>query len=95
MLWVGKLMDRKRARRLLADQTARAAEVWTVRRHSGRGSGPSREASWVERFKGPEDKARAKYAKISAAMRQGGVRLLRPDGTIDSERHEPRVRTRW
>lgn len=68
--------------------------AWRVLRHSGAGA-PSDAAAWVERFAGREDKARERYGKLVKAMRQGGVRLVRPDGSVAIEVHEPRLRTRW
>jgi hypothetical protein len=68
---------------------------WRVLRHSGRGSGSEEVAGWKEKFAGPEDEARERYRKLQDAMRQGGVRLVKPDGTTDSERWAPRLRMRW
>jgi hypothetical protein len=79
---------------LAAGWTPPKADPWTVKRHSGNGS-PDDDGLWKERFAGEEDKAREKYAKIKEAMRQGGVRLIRPDGTIALEQHEPRLMKRW
>jgi hypothetical protein len=71
-----------------------ASPRWRLLRHSGRQGGPESDG-WRDTFTGPEWRARSRYRAASAAMRQGGLRLCRPDGRVDSERHAPRLRSRW
>jgi hypothetical protein len=59
---------------------------WTVMRWSGRDS---------KVFSGSEDKARAKYAKLYQAMRQGAVELIDGEGKTMDRAWVPRLRTRW
>jgi hypothetical protein len=63
---------------------------WKVLRHSGRLSDHYREV-----FAGEETIARKKFEKIEKALRQGGVRLIRPDGHTEYIVNAPRLRTRW
>jgi hypothetical protein len=63
---------------------------WKVERHSGRLGDHYREV-----FAGEETIARAKFEKIEKALRQGGVRLIRPDGHTEYIVNAPRLRTRW
>jgi hypothetical protein len=83
-------MDRKATLRRLSE----LQRPWRVLRHSGRGD-PSDSTGWAEKFVGEEAKARDHYGKLVKAMRQGGVRLVKPDGSVDAEQHAPRLRTRW
>lgn len=95
MPWVGRTMDRKATLRQMAEEERKAAEVWRVLRHSGRGGGPEVASLWREVFAGPEVEARQRYSTIRLGVRQGGVRLVTPKGEIDSEHGAPRLRTRW
>lgn len=64
---------------------------YTVCRHGGRGNN-----QWRVIYRSQqEEQARAKYFKAKEAMRQGGVRLLGPDGTLVRDDWAPRLRTRW
>lgn len=65
-------------------------DVWRVLRHSGRSGDSFREV-----FAGVEAKARARYARLATALRQGAVRLISPDGSIEASASVPRLRTRW
>jgi hypothetical protein len=64
--------------------------MWMVTRHSGRSNG-----HWRSVYTGPEEKAREKFAKIAKDLRQGGVRLHKPDGTIVKHVWGPTLRMRW
>jgi hypothetical protein len=64
--------------------------VWSVLRHGGR-----RTDHWRQTFHGTEEAARKWYAIDYKNMRQGGVRLVRPDGEIELNEWAPRVRSRW
>ncbi len=66
------------------------APDWKVERNSGRIDGKYRTV-----FTGIESTARVKFDEISKALRQGGVRLIRPDGRTEFIVNAPRVRTRW
>jgi hypothetical protein len=75
----------------LTEETA-----WKVWRHSGRGGGPEQTASW--RLVGwfyTEHQARNRYDIIRNELRQGGVKLIQPDGKTVGEYHAPRIRSRW
>jgi hypothetical protein len=63
---------------------------WTVMRWSGRDSNAPRKV-----FSGSEDKARAKYAKLYQAMRQGAVELINGEGKTMDRAWAPGLRTRW
>lgn len=63
---------------------------WTVQRHSGR-----RDGTWREAARGPETRARARYASIREQLRQGGVRLVAPHGVTIESTGAPMLRTRW
>jgi hypothetical protein len=58
-----------------------------------RWSGRNGDAPRVK-FKGTEEKARAEYAKIYKAMRQGTVELFDGDCKIVDRSWAPRLRTR-
>jgi hypothetical protein len=64
---------------------------WKVERHSGR-KGVS---DWRLLFHGDELKAREAFGKVEESLRQGGVRLIRPDGRTELIVNAPRLRTRW
>jgi hypothetical protein len=64
--------------------------TWAVQRHGGR-----RTDFWRQTFHGTEEAARKWYAIDYKNMRQGGVRLVRPDGAIELDAWAPRVRSRW
>ena len=55
-------------------------ESWSVTRHGGR-----RADSWRVVFAGPEAKAREAFAGRKIGMRQGGLRLMKPNGSLDVE----------
>jgi hypothetical protein len=64
---------------------------WLILRHSGR-----KDSGWrgVGASK-HEEFARRKYRARLDGVRQGGLRLVSPDGVIAAEYWAPRVRTRW
>jgi hypothetical protein len=64
---------------------------WRVERHSGRGMDHWRLK--LETIKAAEAKTR--FDKIAEKLRQGGVRLIRPDGKTEFIVNAPRLRTRW
>ena len=64
--------------------------TWTVERHSGRSADHYRPL-----FSGDEATARAKFDAVSKELRQGGVRLIRPDGHTEFIVNGPRLRSRW
>lgn len=64
---------------------------WVLERHSGRAG-----ADWHQIWKGyNEARGVAKYLKIEGELRQGGVRLIDPHGSVVMLRCSPRLRTRW
>lgn len=64
---------------------------WVIERNSGRRIG-----SWRVVWSGTDEtKARNQYEKRYAALRQGGLRLIRPDGHTEFIVTSPRLRTRW
>jgi hypothetical protein len=50
------------------------SQIWTVERNGGRSID-----HWRLVYSGAEIKARVRFDQIRTEMRQGGVRLLRPD----------------
>ncbi len=64
--------------------------MFQVERWGGQRNKPARVV-----FIGSEDKARAKYAKIAEALRQGTVRLYDDGGTVVKQDFGPSLRTRW
>ena len=64
---------------------------WTVDRHSGR----DRDHVRVRLVTDDETKARAKFQRLKDELRQGEVRLWRPDGTEADSVWAPRLRSRW
>jgi hypothetical protein len=62
----------------------RRPRQWTVKRWSGRDSDAARKV-----FAGTEEKARAEYAKLYKAMRQGTVELFDGNGEIIDRRWAP------
>lgn len=73
-----------------ARMAAAASNRWRVVRWSGRGCDPERELPHAA----GEAAARAAYAREQIRLRQGYVRLLRPDGTVEQERVGPMLRDR-
>jgi hypothetical protein len=67
----------------------RRPREWTVKRWSGRDGDAPR-----VRFRGTEEKARAEYAKLYKAMRQGTVELFDGNGEIIDRSWAPRLRKR-
>lgn len=60
-------------------------------RHGGR-----RGDTWREQWAGTSAQtARTQYVNTHGTMRQGGVRLLRADGSVVAEDWAPRLRSRW
>ena len=68
----------------------RRPREWTVKRWSGRNGDALR-----VKFRGTEQKARAEYAKLYKAMRQGTVELFVRNGEIMDRSWVPRLRSRW
>lgn len=67
------------------------SDQWIIERNSGRYGG-----HWRTVWSGlVEAKARVEFDKRHAAMRQGGLRLIRPDGHTEFIVTSPRLRTRW
>ena len=65
------------------------AGSWAVVRHGGR-----RLDTWRVKHLGKDEAAARKaYARID--IRQGGLRLVAPDGRIVQSEWAPRLRTRW
>ncbi len=64
---------------------------WRVLRHGGRSSDDWREIIATN----DEQMARDKYRAAREAMRQGGVQLVMPLGTVLESAWAPRLRTRW
>jgi hypothetical protein len=64
--------------------------AWRVERHGGASI-----HGWRTMFEGPEATAREVFGKIETSLRQGGVRLIRPDGHTEFIVNAPRLRTRW
>jgi hypothetical protein len=65
--------------------------MWQVLRHGGRGSD-----EWRSVHKAAEpEKAQARFAKLKANLRQGGLALLDPSGAQVAYTWAPRLRTRW
>lgn len=64
---------------------------WIVLRHGGRITD-----SW-KRFNCADDEQEAcdRFKAVEAAMRQGGVVLVDPDGIVRARAWAPRLRTRW
>jgi len=62
---------------------------WVVIRHGGRSLDV-----WRVRYQG-DDEAVARTTFKGIAIRQGGLRLLAPDGRIVDSQWAPRLRTRW
>ena len=71
-------------------RTARG-EYWRVERHGGRRTDRWRVVAAYIR----EANGRWKFNELKAEMRQGGVRLYRPDGELADEVVAPALRTRW
>jgi hypothetical protein len=67
------------------------AGCWLVVRHSGRRDSGWRIATGLQN----EADIRRFYRKDYERVRQGGIRLVSPDGAIIHEYWAPRVRTRW
>ncbi len=63
---------------------------WKVQRHGGH-----RNNIWRQVFEGSELDAGKVYQKHITDMRQGGVRLLDPNGKVVFGRSAPGVRTVW
>ncbi len=63
---------------------------WRVERHGGQSA-----HRWRLVFTGVEFAARDRFQQLAEALRQGGVRLIRPDGGIDGIVTAPRLRTKW
>jgi hypothetical protein len=68
----------------------RRTREWTVKQWSGRNGDAPR-----VKFRGTEEKARAEYAKLYKAMRQGTVELFDVDGNIMDRSWAPRKPRRW
>jgi hypothetical protein len=64
--------------------------AWKVERWGGTSRYPRRVV-----FIGSEDKARAVYAKLYRALRQGTVELIDGKGEVIDRAWAPRLRTRW
>jgi hypothetical protein len=64
---------------------------WRVLRHGGRASDDWREVVRTN----VEQMARNRFASERERMRQGGVQLLAPLGTVVDSAWAPRLRTRW
>ena len=64
---------------------------WLVLRHGGRSTD-----SW-KRYSCADDEQEAvdRFKAVEAAMRQGGVVLVDPDGVVRARAWAPRLRTRW
>lgn len=69
------------------------SEKWTVYRHGGRGSD-----RWRCLYEGTAEAAQGVYNTTAKSLRQGGVRLLAPQQTLEKF-HEgvwaPRLRRHW
>lgn len=63
---------------------------YVILRHGGRAAD-----QWREVYRGPEARARARYTRLVEDLRQGGVKLIAPDGTLIDYKWAPRLRTRW
>jgi len=70
--------------------TASAESGWKVMRWSGR-----RGDDWCGLACETEDTAHELYHRLYVNMRQGGIRLVRPDGSIVKADIAPRLRSRW
>lgn len=64
--------------------------TWQVERDGGNSNHSLRVI-----FAGSEELARAKFAKLKEALRQGEVRLTDPSGNVVDRCFAPRLRTRW
>lgn len=65
--------------------------AWIIERHSGRDNMAPRFIRCVS-----ETHARKRFLKMKeAALRQGEVRLIDPDGKVIDSCWAPRLRTRW
>jgi|GEM_PF-2969866 len=67
-----------------------AGGLWTVWRHGGRSSDV-----WRAVYAGERAQAEARYWREREKMRQGGVRLMDPEGRVVMSDWAPRLRTRW
>lgn len=65
-------------------------ERWTVLRHGGRLTD-----TWRTVCSGDRTRAEERYWREHERMRQGGVRLVDPDGRVVMDDWAPRLRTRW
>jgi hypothetical protein len=70
--------------------TDQASQTWTATRHGGRHVDTERTL-----FSGDEATARRGYDREAARLRQGVVRLIRPDGSEVAVKMAYRNRTRW
>lgn len=64
--------------------------AWCVRRFGGRTTDV-----WRTIYSGSEAQARERYTREAAALRQGVVQLIAPDGRVAAQTSAPRLRTRW
>lgn len=67
------------------------AATWRIYRHGGHTGDAWRQVGAFA----DEDLARFEFDLESKAMRQGGVRLFRPNGTMAGATWAPKLRTRW
>ncbi|PZN09320.1 MAG: hypothetical protein DIU69_08835 [Bacillota bacterium] len=75
----------------MSEALAPAPGLWQVWRHGGRVTDRPRLAYQSA----DEALARARYQRLYAAMRQGEVRLVAPDGRIVARAWAPTLRSRW